>query len=281
MGGAGGSGHFMRADPTINLHLNVVLKTALVTINQYFLHARMLGSWGLQNLELQEYQAAIRSTKHADKVMSRILSLNGAPVGLNVRDLGKLLVGENVSGLLKNDLTMESLYRDALITAMKYCEERNDPVSRRNLASLLAESEHRIEWLRGQLGLIDKMGAQGYLESSSFVPDSSSQPAEATEQAESEVLNQPTEPTVQAPSKATGADRDLPSDRHGHCGRAASKTGRIDPDARSDAAAPSGRTRADPGLPRFAADPGEQGAEESGGVDRDSVDQMLASYFLR
>lgn len=164
--------HTMQADPSINQQLNLVLKTALVAINQYFLHARMLGSWGLESLELQEYQAAIRAMKHADKVMSRIRSLNGRPAGLNLRDLGKLLVGENVSELLRNDLTMEGLYLDALDCAIKLCKEGHDFVSLQHLESLHAESDHRMSWLRGQLGLIDTMGTQSYLESSSFVLDS-------------------------------------------------------------------------------------------------------------
>lgn len=166
----------MRANPSVNQHLNLVLKTALVAINQYFLHARMLGSWGLEGLELQEYQAAIRAMKHADKVMSRILSLNGDPAGLSLRDLGKLLVGENVSDLLGNDLKMESVYRDSLALAISHCNSQNDRVSRQNLEALHAESEHRIEWLRGQLGLIDKIGTQGYLDSSTTTVSSTLMP---------------------------------------------------------------------------------------------------------
>jgi len=276
----------MRADPTINLHLNVVLKTALVTINQYFLHARMLGSWGLANLELHEYRAAIRAMKHADKVMTRILSLNGAPVGLSLRDLGKLLVGENVSDLFRNDLTMESLYRDALTTAMAHCEERNDPVSRRNLTSLLAESEHRIEWLRGQLGMIDKMGAQGYVESSSFASDSSSQLPATTEQAESDAPSQPTEPTVRAPSRAARADRDPTRDEHARRVPATSKTGDADDDPRGAVATPaapvpSTARYAVSDVPSFAEDRAKRTDETPGSVDRDSLDMMLASYFVQ
>jgi len=256
----------MQVDPSINLHLNVVLKTALVTINQYFLHAKILGSWGLEGLELQEYQAAIRSMKHADKVMTRILSLNGAPVGLGLRDLGKLLVGENVSDLLNNDLTMETLYRDALTAAVTHCEERNDLVSRRNLESLLAESEHRIEWLRNQLGLIDKMGAQGYVESSSFVADSSStQPSEeesalARADASSQLAAQPSRTAV---PKAQNEDVAPPIEGK-------------EPEIRS------GKKRSHPvsELPRFAEDPAklDPGKRKRGGTDAGSI--LLSSYFL-
>ena len=277
----------MRANPSVNQHLNLVLKTALVAINQYFLHARMLGSWGLDGLELQEYQAAIRAMKHADKVMSRILSLNGDPAGLSLRDLGKLLVGENVSDLLGNDLKMESVYRDSLARAISHCKTQNDRVSRQNLEALHAESEHRIEWLRGQLGLIDRIGTQGYLDSSTTTVSSTLAPPAST-------ITKPTKPTK--PLKADGDEPEtvrapVPS----RALRVAGKDG--DSHAKPDPASKAHRSEkprrrsatsrrsvdkakdADAKLPVFAAKPSARVVAKAKRVDEDSSSFILSSYF--
>jgi len=153
----------MRTEPSINQHLNAVLKEALTAINQYFLHARMLGNWGLHGLEKREYEASIHAMKHADKAIARILFLEALP---NLQDLGKLLVGENVPEILANDLKMETSYRDALAAAIVHCEGARDYVSRHHLEELQEDSEERIDWLETQLSLIDSLGIENYLESS-------------------------------------------------------------------------------------------------------------------
>jgi bacterioferritin len=152
----------MRSDPSIHAQHNAVLKLALTAINQYFLHARMLGNWGFKTLEGKEYEASIRAMKHADRVIERVLFLEGLP---NLQDLGKLLIGEDVPELLRNDLTLERDYRDALAEAIRHCEQAGDFVSRHGLSGLQKDSEERIDWLETQLGLVDSLGLANYLQS--------------------------------------------------------------------------------------------------------------------
>jgi bacterioferritin len=152
----------MQADPAVIRQLNAVLREALIAINQKFLHARMLGNWGLRGLEKQEYGASIHAMKVADKLTSRILFLEGLP---NFQDVGRLMIGEDVPEILRNDLTMENRFRDALASAISQCEQQRDYVSRHHLEELQEVSEERIDWLETQLSLIDALGIENYLES--------------------------------------------------------------------------------------------------------------------
>jgi bacterioferritin len=152
----------MNADSSIHQRLNAVLKLALTAINQYFLHARMLGHWGFETLERHEYQASIGAMKHADKLIERVLFLEGLP---NLQDLGKLLIGEDVPEILQHDLSMEHRYRDALAEAIRHCEQQRDFVSRQHLEDLQEAAEERIDWLETQISLIASVGLANYLES--------------------------------------------------------------------------------------------------------------------
>jgi bacterioferritin len=152
----------MKADPTTIGHLNAVLKIALTAVNQYFLHARMLGHWGFKRLEQHELEASIRTMKNADKLIERILFLEGLP---NLQDLGKLLVGEDVPEVLRNDLEMEGGYRGALAAAVGHCEQQGDYVSRHHLQEIQEEAEGHIDWLETQLSLLEAVGLPNYLES--------------------------------------------------------------------------------------------------------------------
>lgn len=152
----------MKTQASINQHHNAVLKEALTAINQYFLHARMLGHWGFKGLESHVYHASIDVMKEADRIIERVLFLEGLP---NLQDLGKLLIGEDVPEILKSDLAMELRYREALATAIVHCEQQGDYVSRHHLEELQEASEERIDWIETQLSLIESVGLPNYLES--------------------------------------------------------------------------------------------------------------------
>ncbi|AUB81006.1 bacterioferritin [Candidatus Thiodictyon syntrophicum] len=152
----------MKTDPSIHQHHNAVLKLALTNINQYFLHARMLGHWGFKTLEGHAFRASVAVMKEADEVIARVLFLEGLP---NLQNLGKLLIGEDVPEIIQHDLTAERAYRDALAAAIGHCETHKDYVSRHELEEIQEESEERIDWLETQLALIAALGLENYLQS--------------------------------------------------------------------------------------------------------------------
>jgi bacterioferritin len=151
----------MKGDSKVIEYLNKVLGNELIAINQYFLHAKMYKDWGMKNLYEHEYHESIDEMKHADVLTERILFLEGLP---NLQELGALRIGENTKEMLECDLALENDAVPDLREAIVYCESIKDFISRDLFQKILESEEEHIDWLETQLGLIDKMGIENYIQ---------------------------------------------------------------------------------------------------------------------
>jgi bacterioferritin len=157
----------MKGDAEVIAHLNKILKNELTAINQYFLHSRMLKNWGLDKLGDYEMHESVDEMKHADKLIERVLFLEGLP---NLQDMGKLMIGEDVREILECDLKLEHKGHPDLRAAIAHCEKVGDYVSRELFEDILESEEGHIDFLETQLQLIDRVGLPNYCQSQMKTP---------------------------------------------------------------------------------------------------------------
>jgi bacterioferritin len=151
----------MKGDNNITKLLNTQLTNELSAINQYFLHARMYRHWGLKKIAKKEYEESIGEMKHADKLINRILMLEGLP---NLQALHKLMIGESTPEMLECDLKLEQMSQKTVKDGIAACETASDYVSREIFQGILDDTEDHIDWIETQVDLIDKVGLQNYLQ---------------------------------------------------------------------------------------------------------------------
>ncbi len=150
----------MKGDPKVIAFLNDVLKAELTAINQYFLHSEMCENWGYERMAKLVKKESIEEMVHAEKLMERILYLDGTP---NMTDYFKINIGATLEAQIKNDLQLEYDAVKRLNDGIKLCLSLNDAGSRELAEKILSDEEHHIDWLEAQQHAIGEMGIQNYL----------------------------------------------------------------------------------------------------------------------
>ncbi len=150
----------MKGDPAVIDLLNEVLTGELTAINQYFLHARMCKNWGYKKLASYIYKESIDEMKHADKLIERVLFLEGLP---NVQRLSKVQVGQTVPEIFKNDYAVEMVAIPLLQKAIRVARDVGDNGTEDLLVDILTSEEEHVDWLEAQFELIKQVGEAHYL----------------------------------------------------------------------------------------------------------------------
>ena len=150
----------MKGDAKVLEALNRALTTELTAINQYFVQAKMLKNWGYLTLAKKMYDESIGEMKHADKIIERILFLQGIP---NIARYDVIRVGKDVRDQLENDLKLEMTGVKGYNDAIELCIKVKDSGTRELLEEILVSSEDHVDWLETQIGLIERLGLQNYL----------------------------------------------------------------------------------------------------------------------
>ena len=149
----------MKGDAKVVEYLNKSLRHELTAVNQYWLHYRLLDNWGLKSLAKQWRKESIEEMQHADKLVDRIIFLEGLP---NLQYIAPLMIGQNIKEVLECDLKGEFNARDLYTRAREICRKNEDLVSMQLFEELLKDEEDHIDFLETQLDLMDKIGAQNY-----------------------------------------------------------------------------------------------------------------------
>jgi bacterioferritin len=150
----------MEGDPRIIDLLNQVLRKELTGINQYFIHSRMCENWGYQRLEKVHYEESIDEMKHADRVIKRLLFLDGVP---NLSDYDRIVVGRNVREQFDNDLALEMAALEIMRRGVQLCLEAADHGTRELLEHMVEDEERHVNWLEAQKHKIREVGYENYL----------------------------------------------------------------------------------------------------------------------
>ena len=149
----------MKGEPRIIERLNEALFLELGAVNQYWLHYRLLEDWGYTLLAKKERAESIEEMHHADKIVARIIFLEGHP---NLQKVGPLRIGESVREVLESDLAGEYDAVKAYRESRKICNELGDYVTQKLFEELLTDEEGHVDFLESQIALFDKIGAEKY-----------------------------------------------------------------------------------------------------------------------
>ncbi len=149
----------MKGDAKVIEYLNKGLKHELTAVNQFWLHYRLMDDWGFKDLAKKWREESIEEMEHADKIIERIIFLEGFP---NLQELNPLRIGENVQEILEVDLAIEYDARAVYLEAAKYCDSVDDRVSMNLFERLMEDEEGHIDFLETQLDLVKQVGIQLY-----------------------------------------------------------------------------------------------------------------------
>ncbi len=150
----------MKGSPDVIKVLNEVLRKELTGINQYFIHSKMCKNWGYEILAGMAWKESIEEMKHADRIIERILFLEGIP---NLSAYDKINVGSSVQQQLNNDLGLEEGALVVLRSGIKTCLDADDNASRELLEHILVDEEEHVDWIETQIHQIKEIGVQNYL----------------------------------------------------------------------------------------------------------------------
>lgn len=160
----------MKGDKKVIQALNEALKLELGAVNQYWVHYRMLDDWGYAKLAAKERAESIEEMQHADKLVARILFLEGHP---NLQEIAPLMIGQDIKEVLECDLKGEFMAKEHYAKSRALCNEKEDYVSMKLFEELLSDEEGHIDFLETQLELLKKIGVEKYGQLNAASADSS------------------------------------------------------------------------------------------------------------